>query len=234
MSERAAAPAWLDEISAAPGPPFLAMGVRTLPGDWLLDGPDVPDQLAAKRRILAKHHDEAFAALPGTEPAAAELLAELTSKSPADLRPADPTGTTAAERGPADPTGTTPVSRGSAELHPLDLAGRLVAEDLCLLVEDDGGWVLGAGSVCFPSHWRLTEKLGRPVAEVHAPVPHYQAELATRVDRFLSRLGVGRAAWRRNWSIHTDDRLFAPAPPPPPDPPFPVAEAGERLWFRSE
>ncbi|HEX8802742.1 MAG TPA: hypothetical protein VF743_01075, partial [Acidimicrobiales bacterium] len=67
-------PAWLDELDATPGPPFLRMGTRTLTGGWLLDGPDVPDQLSEKRRVLALHHDDVVAALPDTEAAAAELL----------------------------------------------------------------------------------------------------------------------------------------------------------------
>ncbi|MBN2623351.1 MAG: DUF3445 domain-containing protein, partial [Acidimicrobiales bacterium] len=116
----------------------------------------------------------------------------------------------------------------------LAAAAESVAEDLCLLVPGGDGWVLAAGCVCAPSHWRLRDKVGRPVAEVHAPVPHYADELADRVDRFLDRLAPGRGAWRRNWLVHTDDRLFAPWPPPPPDPPVHTAEAGDRLWLRSE
>lgn len=221
MSNRAAAaPSWLDEIGADPGPPFLRMGVRALAGAWLLDGADVPDQLAEKRRILRDHHNEAFAALPGTEVAADELLTELVSGTAAHFAQG--------EVHPLD------ADDARGDLHPLDAAGRLVAEDLCLLLRHDTGWVLGAGSVCFPSHWRLTEKLRRPVTEIHSPVPHYAAELAGRVDRFLDRLRPARGAWRRNWTVHTTDHLFAPTPAPPPHPPITAADAGERLWFRSE
>ena len=131
------------------------------------------------------------------------------------------------------PTGAAAGAPGGA--GPLvEAAARQVAEDLCLLLPRDGRWVLAAGCVCFPSHWRLADKLGQPLAAVHAPVPHYADELAARVDRFLDRLAPGRGAWRRNWLIHTDDRLFAPRPAPPPDPPLTVDDAGPRLWLRSE
>jgi hypothetical protein len=204
---------WLDEVEPVPGPPFLRMGTRALTArDWLLGGADVPELLAEKRRILDQHHDEVFAALDGTHAAADELLAELL----------------------VEPGAVTALNDTPTQLHPLDLAGRLVAEDLCLLVRREAGWVLGAGSVCFPSHWQLAAKLGHPVAEVHAPVPHYPAELAARVDRLIDRLRVGPGVWRRNWTVHTSARLFAPIPPPPPDPPVTVADAAERLWFRSE
>src|SRR4051812_49949809 len=40
--------------------------------------------------------------------------------------------------------------------HPLEAAALLVQEDLCVL--QDG--VLVAACVCFPSHWRLADKIG--------------------------------------------------------------------------
>lgn len=199
----------MDEIEPATSPPFVRMGTRALGGSaWLLDGPDVPAQLAEKRRVLAAHHDVVVAALDGTEPAAAELLDLLRHH----LAP-------------------TPPPEG---LHPIDAAGRLVAEDLCLLVHRDGGWVLGGGSVCFPSHWRLPEKLGLPLAAVHAPVPDYAIELAARVDRVLDKLRAGRGVVRRNWTVHTEPDLYAPDLPPAPDPPIGPGDAGQRLWLRSE
>ncbi|HEY8546351.1 MAG TPA: DUF3445 domain-containing protein [Acidimicrobiales bacterium] len=108
----------------------------------------------------------------------------------------------------------------------------VVAEDLCLVV--DG--VLVAGIVCFPSHWRLRDKIGRPMAEVHAPVPDYDRDLRARVDRFLARLrpGLRHGVVRRNWTVHHRPDLYASDVPPPPDPPVTPDDAAERLWFRSE
>lgn len=204
-------PGWLGEIDPATSPPFVRMGTRALgDGSWLLDGDDVPAQLAEKHRILAAHHDDVVAAIDGTEDAAAELLDAISHQLEEPPPPA------------------------SSQLHPIDAAGRLVAEDLCLLVERNGRWVLGAGSVCFPSHWRLTAKLGLPLAGVHAPVPDYATDLANRVDRFLDKLRVGRSVWRRNWTVHTEPDLYAPDVPPPADPPVTADDAGRRLWLRSE
>ena len=96
-----------------------------------------------------------------------------------------------------------------------------------MLVRRDGGWHLDAGVVCFPSMWRLGDKLGAPMAEVHGPVPAYADELADRVDRFLDRLE--RPVWRRNWFVHDSDELHLPDPPPPRD-----VEVPGGLWLRSE
>lgn len=199
------APAWLDELPLEPGPPWLAMGTRSLdPTAWLLADDDRDRDLARKAALLAERHDEVFAALdlPIVDAAATEVLRLVV----------------AATGGRAEP-----------HVHPLDAAGRLVQEDLCLLVEHDGVAHLDAASLCFPSYWRLRDKLGRPLAEVHGPVAHYAEELAARVDRFLTRLPADRPVWRRNWSIHDDPAYFLPdpTPPQPVDPP-------EGLWLRSE
>lgn len=216
-------PSWLAEIDPTPGPPFLAMGVRSRATDAWLTADD-PAALVAKARVLDAHRDEALAALGSTsslENAARELLDVVAADAGTPLSPAARSDLTAS-------------SRGSEVGALIEAAARPVAEDLCILLPCDGAWVLAAGCVCFPSHWRLAEKLGRPLAAVHGPVPHYADELAVRVDRFLDRLAPGRGAWRRNWLIHTDDRLFAPVPPPAPDPLLSPEDAGRRLWLRSE
>jgi hypothetical protein len=105
----------------------------------------------------------------------------------------------------------------------LEAAARTVAEDLCVLLNDGGQWVLAAGVVCFPSHWRLRDKVGRPLAEIHGPVPDYVDELADKVDRFVDRLRPERPVWRRNWTIHTSPELYTPEP-----------VHGDELWLRSE
>mgnify|MGYP000846223527 CR=1 FL=1 len=39
--------------------------------------------------------------------------------------------------------------------------------------EGEGGWRLAAGSLCFPSSWSLVEKFGKPLQDIHAPVPGF-------------------------------------------------------------
>ena len=49
-----------------------------------------------------------------------------------------------------------------SSLHPLDVASRLVQEDLIVMIEHRRRrMVFGAGSVCFPNRWDLRSKLGR-------------------------------------------------------------------------
>ena len=42
------------------------------------------------------------------------------------------------------------------------------------------GPVFTAGVLCFPSRWRLMEKIGKPLSAVHGPVPLYADRLAGR------------------------------------------------------
>ena len=186
------APAWLDELPVQPGPPWLSMGTRPLDLDrWLILDASFDHELALKTRLLNEHHDEVVATLPGSEPGSQESL--------------DLIGAWLAARGHA-------AASPPDGVHPIDAAGRLVQEDLCLVEEQDGSWIMTAASVCFPSHWRIREKLGRSVATIHGPVHHYDEELRTRVDNFFTRLRVDRPVWRRNVSIHNHDELFRPEP----------------------
>jgi len=61
------------------------------------------------------------------------------------------------------------------------------------------------GIVCFPSSWALEEKLGLPMADVHAPVPGLNEALARQVDRFLDKLAPGDFWTRENWSLSRTD-----------------------------
>jgi hypothetical protein len=199
-------PDWLDELPLAPGPPWLSMATRNLdPAAWLIVDEDRDRDLMRKQVLLAERHDEVFAALDTAAVAAASVeVLELVLAA------------TGARSVPAD-------------LHPLDAAGRLVQEDLCLMVLRDDAPHLDAASLCFPSYWRLADKLGRPMTAVHGPVAHYGAELADKVDTFLQRLRPERPVWRRNWSIHDDPSYFLPDPTPPYEG---VPPAG--LYLRSE
>lgn len=66
--------------------------------------------------------------------------------------------------------------------------------------------VIGGG-VIFPSGWALEDKIGKPLHEVHAPVPGLQSSLGGQISTFLSRLAPG-AAWERdNWGLSADPSL---------------------------
>lgn len=120
--------------------------------------------------------------------------------------------------------------------HPLDAAGRLVQEDLVLLVERAGGngthLVCGGGSVCFPNRWDLNSKVGQTLAEVHAPVAQLNAQLEQPIDKFLDRLEPDKSFWRLGYSLIETEELYqatdGTAPPGRADVP------PEQWWLRVE
>ena len=94
---------------------------------------------------------------------------------------------------------------------PLVRASLLVQEDLILMRRDDSGWRLAAGSLCFPSSWSLQEKFGKPLQQIHAPVPGFGP--GTRPADLINRMfdGLqGQAVERFNWSIQAGDALYHP------------------------
>jgi len=105
---------------------------------------------------------------------------------------------------------------------------RAVVDDLCLL--DGDTLVLVAGAVVHPNRWRLADKLGRPLLEVHGPVPGYPGRLADQVERVLRSLSPGRAAERRGWALLNDATLHQPEPTAG----MPAIFDPEGLWLRVE
>ena len=183
------APAWLDELDLTVAEPSHVhqMGTRRIdPGTWLHVDAARTAELAHKAELLDVAPSVMVGWLDDVEAGAVELLDEVVESlrhhHNITVEPAD-------------------------GLHPLDAAGRLVQEDLCLLRRTASGAVLVGGSLCFASAWRLHDKLGLPMAQVHAPVPRYNVELRSRVDRFLARLAAGSVVARRNWLVYQDPAL---------------------------
>ncbi len=181
------------------------MGLRRLePDDWLRVDDAHDAQMRLRDRLLAERRAEVAAALPGSEAGCAETLALLLEFLPERFP----------ERWTRD--GQVMVDRRNGRRVALDgepplvIAGRLVQEDLCLMRKGPDGYELSAAVLCFPSHWRLAEKLGRPMAGIHAPVPAFGERLGPTVDRFMAGLDADRPVWRVNWSITETDELFLP------------------------
>lgn len=121
------------------------------------------------------------------------------------------------------------VLAGAGGLDAIERLALLVDEDVCYLLPDDAGrYVLVAGCVCSPSHWRLTDKLGQSVVAIHGRVAHYEDDLARKVDGFLSRLRPGALVARRNWTVHESSERFEP------DTPRSTGVPPERQWLRTE
>ncbi|GGD16224.1 heme-dependent oxidative N-demethylase family protein [Aquisalinus flavus] len=166
--------------------------------DWIEPDAHLTDHLLQKDRLLTDRPDAVYRTTEGMHSAEAALLALLIGHLPRlfpDLYECD--GKTITLK----PLGVT-YSIADHSGAPLTLAGRLVQEDLCLIrPREDGTHELAAACLCFPSSWRLADKIGKPLEAVHGPVPGYESDLAPRVNRLFSRLPDNQILWRMNWSL---------------------------------
>jgi hypothetical protein len=135
-------------------PEVLNMGLKALdPRDLIEVDGHLTAQLAERRRLLGERRDDVIAALPGSEAGQQEVLELLLDHLPARFpqiyrrSPGTIENLATGERFPIP------------EFEKIELAGRLVQEDLCLMSAGENGYRLVAGVLCFPSHWRLADKL---------------------------------------------------------------------------
>jgi hypothetical protein len=214
------------------GPHRPSMGLQSLDlAEWIEIDRHFADELAGKQHLLASRHEEVFASLPEALAASQEALDLLVDHLPQRF----PTIFKRSGRALTNILTGESWNLSSPDLHPLDLAGRLIQEDLCLMQRREEGWCLTAASLCAPSRWSLAEKMGRPLAEIHAPVPLYAEKLARPVDRFFDKLTVAKPVFRVNWSIKDDPTLFQPLRyTAPSGPPITLETAGTKVYLRTE
>jgi hypothetical protein len=213
------------------GPWRLAMGLKALDlREWIEIDEHFEGQLAERRRLLDQRQGEVLGALPESAAGQAEvlelLLDHLPQRFPEHYRRTNGEliNLVTGER----------FELAAWRAAPLELAGRLVQEDLCLLQHGGPAYRLVAGVLCFPSHWRLADKLGRPLEVIHEPVPGFADGLAVTVDRFFANLQVVRPVWRVNWSLVDTPQLFLPPEHRAARKAIAAERAGEQLWLRVE
>jgi dimethylamine monooxygenase subunit A len=212
--------------------PLFRIGTKPLdPADWL--GPDaaMASQLGEKARLLAERPGEVFAELPESRPAQAELLALLVDHLPRHFP--------ALWRHSNQHIEVLPTAQAiplDGEESPLLTAAKLVQDDLLLLQRGDAGWRLTAGSLCFPSSWVLSEKMGKVLADIHAPVPGFgpgtrQAEVMARM---FDAMRPETLLIRWNFSLYGDDRLFHPDVSGPEERRFGTGQRADPVFLRVE
>jgi hypothetical protein len=217
------------------GPWRLAMGIKTLDlAQWIELDHRLIDQLAERRRLLEERRSEVLAGLPESGPGQHELLELLLDHLPERFPEHYRRIVGRIENLVTDERFEIDAWTDPGAGAPLELAGRLVQEDLCLMQRSKAGYRLVAAVLCFPAHWRLADKLGRPLEAIHAPVPGFGERLAAPVDRFFDNIQVERPVWRVNWSLVDTPELFLPPEHRGHPRAVSAEQMGEQLWLRVE
>lgn len=156
----------------------LSMGVR--PGEagrFWRDSPEAAQVLSERQRWIAESPERHFSFLPEAEPVTTEGVAWFSS------------------------------ALGQAFREARDVACGLEPDWVLLGGDAASGFRVLGGAVAFPSGWALEEKLGRPLAEVHDPVPGLAAAIGPQIATFLARIAPGSTWERENWGLSADSSL---------------------------
>ncbi|AEO67850.1 uncharacterized protein THITE_2116980 [Thermothielavioides terrestris NRRL 8126] len=168
------------------------------------------DRVTARRALIAEHTSAVHGAIPSGHAPVAELYSYLLgtylpARYPTMFELITSTDTATAT--------TTTVFRNKvthvdSPLHPpprdplemLRLLGETVEDDMFLLLRDGDEHRAVAFVCCHPSGFAPAAKLGRRLAEIHAPVPAYE-KIGPSMERYFRRL---------EWAIQTHSQLYAP------------------------
>tara|TARA_B100000686_G_C16681757_1_gene912354 strand:- start:175 stop:1056 length:882 start_codon:yes stop_codon:yes gene_type:complete len=204
------------------------------------------DQMKEKRRLLSTSHDEVFMAEPSALKASEEvfnlMLGHLPKVHPNYYSRKGNYLILKPHKGFKEERWPTELSLN--EIHPLDLSARLVQEDLIIMLpsnktisKNQKVWNLRAGSVAFPSRWRLKEKIGKSMDMIHTPVPLYKEQIQKFVNHFFDNMPADQIYDRRNWSLYDSPKLRHDGRDTKDnikENPINSENSGERLWLRVE
>ena len=173
------------------------MGLRPLQQDgWIETDDSLPAYLEHKRSMRKLHGDRVYRFLPSSLPAQVELTQRLRAHL------VETAGSVYSERGSGLACSLADCSAAGDDEVLWDTS-LWIADDLVLMEEHDGEYCLTAASLCSPSHWRLDEKFGRPMREIHDPIPEFHQTLTPSIDRFFTHLKPSHPVYRFNWSLQS-------------------------------
>lgn len=90
------------------------------------------------------------------------------------------------------------------------MAARMVQDDLAIMFEKpDGQYYLLAGAILLAGFWRLNDKFGMPLSEIHTSgdVPGFKTKLEKGMTNFFRRVQPQNPVLRNNYFIQVDDNL---------------------------
>ncbi|MEX1249657.1 MAG: DUF3445 domain-containing protein [Hyphomonas sp.] len=193
------------------GPLSLAPGLKPIaPETWLSPDTEAESWLPEKRGVMREHRGKVYGARDASELAALELASAVHAVS-----------------GPGEGTWVTA----------LEGAASAVSDDLCILIKDgEGLWRLEAASLCAPTFWQLSEKLGEPLGGLHRPVPGANPGMVSRVHRMFDAIQPGQVLERFNWTLQPGTARFTPSQAPFKQIAASLPDAGalDALWLRVE
>lgn len=138
-----------------------------------------------------------------------ELTAYLTERYPQMFK-RTPVGLTNLLTNEDFDTRPTYLTVNGVKESPMSLSARLIQDDLAIMIEKpDGQYYLLAGAILLAGFWRLEDKFGMPLSEIHTSgdVPGYKEKLEKGMLNFFRRVKPEAPVLRNNYFIQVDDDL---------------------------
>ncbi|KAK9473220.1 uncharacterized protein V1510DRAFT_109464 [Dipodascopsis tothii] len=220
----------------------VTMGIRNMDWhEWIELDNEFPKFHAEKTRRLAERGDKLSRTGADAFDAAMELLEEFRQYLPArypSMFRRTAVGIDNVVTGESfDYTALRPGD------DPMAVAAKLVQDDLAIMMEGpDGQYYLRAACIVLAGFWRLSDKFGMPLSEIHTSgdVPQFKEKLQGSMERFFVRMKPEKAVTRNNYFLQIDDGLGWSDAIGPEDSPevgwdtADVASSLEHMHFRSE
>ncbi|TVY89513.1 hypothetical protein LAWI1_G002248 [Lachnellula willkommii] len=188
-----------------------SMGLKRLEkSNWLTIDAHYTSEHQVRNYLLRTSHPNVIQCLPGSEAACHEVLSTavdfLITRFPDHFTIEGETITNHIANesflvGPDCP-------------NPLEVAARLSMEDFNILMKnaETGEYHLQASATLFPAGWKLQERIGSTMANLHGPVPGWKEKMGGAVNRYFDHLSAKTAMERTNLFIQSDPSLFSDAP----------------------
>ncbi|KAK9462149.1 uncharacterized protein V1516DRAFT_673890 [Lipomyces oligophaga] len=219
----------------------VTMGIRSMNwDDWIELDNEFLDYHERKKQRLTER-DDLVATDPTAYDSACELLEEfrdwLPNRYPSVFK-RTAIGIDNIITGESFNTTERPLKR-----DPMEIAALLVQDDLAIMLPGpDKQYYLKAGCILLAGFWRLKDKLGMPLSEIHTSgdVPQFREKLQVSMERFFVKLRCEKPVVRNNYFIQTDNDLGWSNAIGPEDSEtigwYTAAEATDvsKLYFRSE
>ncbi|TFK42756.1 hypothetical protein BDQ12DRAFT_676759 [Crucibulum laeve] len=95
-------------------------------------------------------------------------------------------------------------------VEPLEFLLNHVPEDFLITEQDmkTGLYYLRAGVSCSAVGWSMSTKIGKPLAEIHGPVPYYKEKLKASMDRYFTKMTCDKPIQRGSWGLEIGQPLF--------------------------
>ncbi|KAI9873086.1 MAG: mannosyltransferase [Pleopsidium flavum] len=191
------------------GPYYITMGLRSMHWDeWIELDNHYPRYHADKARRIKERGPKCCRTAPEAFDGAVELVEEFCDYLPQrypSLYRKTPVGMDNLLTGESFNI----VERPLAE-DPMQMAARMVQDDLAIMFErPDGQYYLLAGAILLAGFWRLEDKFGMPLSEIHTSgdVPGFKEKLEKGMMNFFRRVRPDGPVLRNNYFVQVDDEL---------------------------